>query len=120
ANLQGQNLVPILKNPGLPGRGWSLTQVRRNRGKGQHATGYTLRTPEWRYTEWEEGRDGRQLYDHLKDPREQANLAENPAYADRVAELSRRLREAVANSFPASGESPKTGAQIWAPNLTDP
>lgn len=119
-NLQGQSLVPILKNPSLPGRGWTLTQVRRNLGQGRQATGYTLRTPEWRYTEWEEGREGRQLYDHLKDPREQANLAESPAYADRVGELSRRLREAVAKSFPPSGESPKIGAQIWAPNLTDP
>ena len=31
-NLQGQSLVPMLKDPDVPGRGWALTQVTRRSG----------------------------------------------------------------------------------------
>ncbi|MEO6741666.1 MAG: iduronate-2-sulfatase, partial [Chthoniobacteraceae bacterium] len=82
--------------------------------------GYTLRTARWRYTEWDEGRQGRQLYDHDKDPKEQANLAEDPAHATTVAELSAKLREAVKATFPADGKAPEVKGDMWSPNLTNP
>ena len=31
--------------------------------------GYSLRTDRYRYTEWDEGKQGTELYDHEKDPR---------------------------------------------------
>jgi iduronate 2-sulfatase len=34
ANLQGQSLVPMLKDPSVQGRGWALSQVGRNGGGG--------------------------------------------------------------------------------------
>jgi len=37
--------------------------------------GYSLRTARWRYTEWDQGDQGRELYDHDADPRELVNLA---------------------------------------------
>ena len=40
--LQGQSLVPILKDPSRPGRGWALTQVRRGR-RTKPISGVTLR-----------------------------------------------------------------------------
>ncbi len=130
ANLQGQDLAPILADPAAPGRGWALTQVARGGVRrpgaaapqgaaGARFFGYTLRTPRWRYTEWDEGRQGRELYDHDADPREQANLAAEPAHAATVAELSAKLREAVKASLPADGKTPEVQEGLWAPTLPD-
>lgn len=118
-NLQGQSLAPMLKDPSFAGRGWALSQVTRG-PRNQQTFGFTLRTPGWRYTEWDEGRQGRELYDHEKDPLEQTNLADSPAQADRVAELSAQLRAAAAATLPKSGEIPPVQEGLWAPNLTDP
>lgn len=131
-NLQGQSLVPMLKDPKVFGRGWALTQVMRGGGPnrasvttnvgsdGPRFFGYSLRTARWRYTEWDEGKQGRELYDHDADPRELKNLASDPAHAATVAELSTKLREAVRSTFPPSGTRPELKPGQWAPNLTNP
>lgn len=131
-NLQGQNLIPMLKDPKTVGRGWALTQVMRGGGParasvttnvgsdGPRFFGYTLRTPRWRYTEWDEGKKGRELYDHDADPKELTNLAENPAHAKTIEELSKQLRSATKDTFPPSGKTPELKADLWAPNLTEP
>jgi arylsulfatase A-like enzyme len=111
-NLQGQSLVPILRDPVQPGRGWALTQVARSGKKGGFF-GYALSTPQYRYIEWNEGRAGRELYDHQADPRELTNRAELPEHADTVAELSRLLRDAVARTFPPGGKSPEVKPGGW-------
>lgn len=128
-NLQGQSLVPMLKDPGARGRGWALTQVARGGGgrqknpeaKSKRFFGYSLRTPRFRYTEWDEGAQGSELYDHDADSGELVNLAGKPEHAETVAELSKLLREAAKGSFPADGVTPpvKEGG-LWAPNLTNP
>jgi iduronate 2-sulfatase len=133
ANLQGQSLVPMLKDPTVTGRGWALTQVVRggnfNRqgaapsvmDKGKRFFGYSLRTPRWRYTEWDEGRAGTELYDHENDPQELSNLAGKAEHAQTVAELSQQLRTAAKGTFPASGKTPEIKeGPLWAPNLTNP
>jgi arylsulfatase A-like enzyme len=132
ANLQGQSLVPMLKDPNAAGRGWALTQVVRggnfNRqgaapakgDKGKRFFGYSLRTPRWRYTEWDEGTEGRELYDHDLDPRELTNLADKPEHAATVAELSAQVRAAAKTTFPADGKTPALKEGLWAPNLTNP
>ncbi len=137
AGLQGQSLVPLLRDPAAAGRGWALTQVNRGaaagagKGKAKAATakaapagarisGYSLRTPRWRYTEWDEGRQGRELYDHESDPRELTNLATAPAHAATVATLSAQLQAAVKTTFPASGRSPELSEGLWAPMLVAP
>ena len=64
--------MPMLKDSNAAGRGWALTQVTRNAGhrsRGNGIFGYSLRTPRWRYTEWDEGQQGRELYDHDADPK---------------------------------------------------
>jgi choline-sulfatase len=123
-NLQGQSLVPILKNPNEKGRGWAISQVNRNRGAknadGKRFSGYSLRTPRWRYTEWDEGRQGRELYDHESDPNELTNLADVPKYAATVTELSNQLRAAVKATYPPSGKTPPLHDGLWMPNLTNP
>lgn len=117
-NLQGQSLAAVLKDPTEKGRGYTISQVRR-RGKPQ-PFGYTIRTPRWRYTEWGEGKQGRELYDHENDPLEITNLAEVAEHAELIADLSSKLREAVDASYPESGEVPKIRPGLWHPNLTNP
>ena len=132
ANLQGQSLVPILKDGSAKGRGWALTQVMRGGARkltgaspavgaaGKRLFGYSLRTDRWRYTEWDEGRQGRELYDHDNDPKELTNLAEQPEQAAVVAQLSDQMRGAVKQTFPEDGKTPPLQAGTWAPNLTEP
>lgn len=132
-NLQGQSLVPLLKDTAESGRGWAITQVTRGGVRkpgasapqgatGNRFFGYTLRTPRWRYTEWDEGAQGRELYDHDADPQELTNLADKPEHVQTIAELSEKLRSVAKTTFPADGKTPeilKEGG-LWAPNLTEP
>lgn len=132
-NLQGQSLVPMLKDPAVEGRGWAITQVVRggnfNRmgaapsimDKGKRFFGYSLRTARYRYTEWDEGAQGSELYDHDNDPQELVNLAAKPEHAATVKELSAKLREAAKGTFPKNGETPVISDKApWAPNLYEP
>jgi iduronate 2-sulfatase len=82
--------------------------------------GYTLRTARWRYTEWDEGQRGRELYDHDRDPDEITNLADKPEQAKTVAELSQQLHAAVKTTFPPSGQTPAVREGLWAPTLVAP
>ena len=119
-NLQGQSLVPMLADPAHGGRGWAITQVmRRTARNSQPFFGYSLRTPRWRYTEWDEGRAGCELYDHDADPRELTNLASATAHEADVAQLSTLLREAVAGTLPADGSVPKVRSGGWWISLPD-
>jgi iduronate 2-sulfatase len=131
--LQGQSLVPMLRDVNHQGRGWALTQVTRGNARGNGARnrpnansedggffGYSLRTPRWRYTEWAGGDEGRELYDHEADPAEQTNLAEAPELRETVAELSAVMTEAVRTTYPASGQTPKVQQGLWAPVFVDP
>lgn len=121
-NLQGQSLAPLLNDPSTSGRGWALTQVVRGRRAGGAArqadstTGYSLRTQRWRYTEWNEGANGRQLYDHQSDPKEANNLVADPARAETVRQLSVQLKQAVASTYPANGKVPEK-SDGWSPRL---
>ena len=121
-NLQGQSLVPMLTDPQVPGRGWALTQVtRRNKTKaGGLVFGYTLRTERWRYTSWDEGKAGYEIYDHQTDPAEQDNLAGKPAFRELEESLKEQLKAAVAQSLPDKGLSLKPQSVPWAPNLKQP
>ena len=119
ANLQGQSLSPMLADPSQAGRGWALSQVTRGRGA-KRTFGFTIRMPRWRYTEWDGGDQGRELYDHENDPLEQKNLAEDPAQANRIAELSKNLKQQIEASLPESGKIPPIRQGVWAPNLTNP
>lgn len=130
-NLQGQSLVPMLSDPSVKGRGWALSHVTRGGIRraspsspagvtGNRFFGYSIRTPRWRYTEWDDGNQGRELYDHDADPKEMKNLAAETAHAATIAELSALLRNAVKSSFPPDGVTPPLMDGLWAPDITHP
>jgi len=88
-HLEGQSLVPLIRDSTLPGKGFAI---------GRFRNGDTIRTDRWRYTEYTSGQDGgkdsivaRMLYDHSKDPDENRNLAVLPEYESIVARLSELL-----------------------------
>jgi uncharacterized sulfatase len=92
----GTSLKPLLADPAANWEKPAVTQVSRGtptatgekKGKGQPwFMGYTVRTQKYRYTEWDGGKQGAQLYDCEKDPKELKNLAAEPAYADLVKQM---------------------------------
>ena len=91
AGLQGRSLAPLLKNPDAKWDHPAFTQVRRGPAASPYM-GYSVRTEKWRYTEWEKGKRGAELYDHSKDPRELRNLAADPKHQKVVAEMQGLLR----------------------------
>jgi iduronate 2-sulfatase len=110
-------LSQVVRGGGFNRRGASAARG----DDGKRIFGYSIRTPRWRYTEWDAGKEGHELYDHDTDPKEQTNCADKAEHAATVAELSAKIREAAKASFPADGVTPavkETG--MWAPNLTNP
>jgi uncharacterized sulfatase len=91
AGLAGRSLRPLLDDPRAEHKPAALTQVFRQ-GKAGY-TGHSVRTEGWRYTEWEDGKRGVELYDHETDPGESRNLAKDPAHAGQVDLLKKLLRE---------------------------
>jgi len=89
--LDGMSLAPILNNPDHPGKSHAVTQVTRGGGKGKIVMGYSVRTDRWRYTEWDGGKQGRELYDHQNDPHEMHNLAGEEKYQSIMSDLSKLL-----------------------------
>jgi iduronate 2-sulfatase len=95
--LQGRSLKPLLLNPKAPWTAPALTQVRRAGGEVGPFMGYSVRTERWRYTEWDDGKRGVQLYDESKDPGELRNLAADPKYAKDLAVMREMLRAKAAS-----------------------
>jgi arylsulfatase A-like enzyme len=85
SQLEGLSLRPVLEQPGATLRAGAVTEARR--GKDAEFWGRSVRTQRWRYTEWNEGGAGCELYDHDADPGELKNLARDPAQAQVLAEL---------------------------------
>jgi uncharacterized sulfatase len=96
AGLAGVSLRPLLENPAAPWSRPAFTQMLRAGNK----MGRSVRTERWRYTEWDEGRAGSELYDHATDPGEHRNLAGNPQLRDEIATLARLLRAPIPTSTP--------------------
>ena len=57
--------------------------------------GYSIRTRQWRFTEWNGGKDGYELYNHENDPNEVVNLANNPDYLEIREQLKAQLKPFV-------------------------
>ena len=55
--------------------------------------GYSVRTERYRYTEWDGGAKGAQLFDYQTDPLELTNLAADPKHAEIAADLKKRIKQ---------------------------
>jgi iduronate 2-sulfatase len=89
--LHGRSVTPLLRNPQAPWDHPALTQVRRGAGENIFM-GYSIRTEKWRYTEWDEGKRGVELYNEVDDPAEMHNLADESKHRETVGEMQRLLR----------------------------
>ncbi len=106
SDLDGNSLVPLLKDPKAEWKHLALSTV----GRGTH----TVRHSRWRYTRYFDGTE--ELYDHKNDPNEWTNLINEPEHANIVRWLSKQIPEDKTYShfvrygdfkavIPASGES---------------
>jgi uncharacterized sulfatase len=89
AGLAGRSFATLLDDPRQPGKQAAFMQLRRGSVQGR-----TVRTERWRYTEWDRGEEGVELYDHENDPGEYYNLAGDPQHAEVVERLRELLRGA--------------------------
>lgn len=88
-DLDGKSLVSLLENPASNWNKAAYTQVKRPNG----VVGRSVRTERWRYTEWNEGKAGAELYDHDKDPDEFNNLAADSHYQTIRVTLKEELKK---------------------------
>ncbi len=84
----GASLRPLLAKPEAAWNRPAFTQVERGGFPGR-----SVRTPRWRYTEWDEGRQGVELYDHDRDQGEMKNLAGDGSRAAVIAELKALVKQ---------------------------
>lgn len=130
ANLQGQSLRPMIDDVDEPGRGFTISQVTRKLPKQKSRFfGYTIRTPEYRLTLWDDGKNGVELYDHQTDPTEKNNLAFDGDQTDSmtrdadtlatIEKLSNMLRKEIARGIPEDGR-PAVKTRKWVIDLTNP
>lgn len=91
-DLHGRSLAPLLKDPTSAWQRPALTQIRRGVAPDTFM-GYSVRTEQWRYTEWDDGKRGTELYNEADDPREMRNLAADAKYRNVVSELQQLLRK---------------------------
>jgi len=99
-DLEGRSLAPLLRDPKAPWSRPALTQVRRGTQADGFFMGYSIRTDRWRYSEWDDGKQGQELYDEVADPQEMRNLASDSKYSKTVQEMRTLLRAARGVSSP--------------------
>jgi uncharacterized sulfatase len=89
-DLEGASLRPLLDEPTTPWNRPAFTQVKRGQ-----VTGYSVRDERYRYTEWNGGQRGAELYDYEQDPGELENLM-NSLDHQLVAERMKKHLQGVA------------------------
>ena len=97
--LEGTSFRPVLEAPGRP---WKAAAFSESKREGYH--GRTIRTSDYRYTEWSplegDGPVEREFYDMRDDPGEFDNLARDPAHATAVEAAAARLRAGWRGALP--------------------
>ena len=107
-DLEGHSLVPQLKDAAAA-REWPAITTH---NQGNH----TIRSEDCRYIRYADGSE--ELYDEKADSNEWTNLAKNPAYAAKIAELAKWLPKVDKPLVPGSKHriltyEPVTGEAIW-------
>jgi len=99
-HLEGTSFAPVLE---APDRAWepaAFSQYPRG-----NLMGYSMRTDRWRFTQWVDRRqpdrvEAVELYDHLGDPMENANVAADAANADVVRQLTEQAKKGWQGALP--------------------
>ena len=100
-HLAGKSLEPLLQNPKHVIRDSAFTLASTFKMMApdrnyKNIMGYTIRTNEYRYTQWgPEGIMGKELYDYKNDPEEHTNLSNHKAYEAIRFNLHRILRSRI-------------------------
>ena len=84
-SLHGESMVPLLENPNS--RDWEKDVAFTISRSG----GESIRTREWRFTQWGFGAGGMELYDLSNDPGEFTNLAAKRKYSVQLNKLKKQL-----------------------------
>lgn len=90
--LEGLSLLPQLKDADVHRERPAIT----THNPGNHA----VRSHRWRYIRYADGSE--ELYDHLRDPHEWSNLAENPDYSELIDEHAKWLPQDESSHAPGS------------------
>ena len=91
-HLQGQSMLPIMKNPNYKTKNVAISQYPRGDNMG-----YSMRVGDYRYTRWVNFHSpnrqvvARELYDHSNGKLADKNLANDPNYKKRVDQLDELL-----------------------------
>lgn len=89
STLHGESLAPLLRNPSEQWSKPAVSQVRRPATKEKpKIDGYSIRDERFRYTMWNEGREGEELYDYQNDPDGMKNIVSDPAMQQTKFRLS--------------------------------
>lgn len=99
-HLDGESLVPILRDPALVREVPVVTTM-----GGEGKASYAARTDRWRYIRYHDGSE--ELYDHQSDPHEWTNLASAPEHA--------ALKQTLSAAFPREWRSARRAASEIAP-----
>lgn len=86
--VEGVSLAPLVRNPTMTWNRpvYSVVIYRNNLGR-------SVRTDQWRYSQWVEGEKGEVLFDEQKDPHELKNLAGDPQFAKPLADMRALLKQ---------------------------
>ena len=78
--VEGRSLAPVLSDPTASIKDAAFSQFRRDKNE-VPMMGYSMRTDQYRYIEWQDRRSrdivATELYDHATDPHENTNIAAN-------------------------------------------
>lgn len=118
-NLDGISLMPALLNSDWNGKEYAVSQYPRGAGDGaKEVMGYSLRTKQFRFTEWVNGFTTNtsfyetnvqaiELYDYQKDPLETENIANRPDMTTVLADLRKKLHQFYKSSYEKAYQSLK-------------
>ena len=110
--MQGTSFLPLIENPNLEWKSAAFSQFHRRpkvSADGKRYMGYSLNTSKYHYIEWytwnhKTGTKGDlkaiELYDSVKDPHEQTNIAQLKALDDIKKELAIQLAKGWRAALP--------------------
>ncbi|MGD8240398.1 MAG: sulfatase [Armatimonadota bacterium] len=93
---EGTSVLPVMNDPRRRWKRAAFSQFRKTIN-GVACMGYTMRTDEYRYTEWRKRADldevvATELYDHRRNHDENENIVGDPKHAAVVRELAQQMR----------------------------